>query len=345
MTLALRAGRGVRRALTAARQSALGVILGALAAHAGLAAGASGAPSPATPVEGEALSQGVHRIPHDAVLVLGARPLASDPVTPLPEGGVLGVGVYRNAYFGLRWGFPQTWSQKLEGPPPSDSGYYVLAQLDSAGSSQGTVLITARDLFFTPLPGKTALELVQSTLARLQAPVYQIDQPPEQVQVAGRSFVQLAYSAPVAGLHWWLLATLIRCHLVQFLITSPAPRFIGTALEVLQGLELPAAGPGGGDAPVCIAGYASDAHLVRRVEPILPAGRMNPIPVRIIIDRAGRVRHIHFISAFPDQAAALTPVLQQWRFKPYLMAGKAVEVETGILFGRAPRPRLSRRAR
>jgi hypothetical protein len=72
---------------------------------------------------------------------------------------------------------------------------------------------------------------------------------------------------------------------------------------------------------------------------------MNPVPVRIIIDTAGRVRHIHFISAFPDQAAALTPVLEQWRFKPYLEAGTPVAVETGILFGRVPSPRSSLKRR
>jgi protein TonB len=59
--------------------------------------------------------------------------------------------------------------------------------------------------------------------------------------------------------------------------------------------------------------------------------------VRVVIDREGNVKHIHFLSAFPEQAAAVSDALRQWRFKPYIRDGQPVEIETGILFGRAPR--------
>jgi hypothetical protein len=81
---------------------------------------------------------------------------------------------------------------------------------------------------------------------------------------------------------------------------------------------------------------------MERVDPLLTERRFNPIPVRIIIDREGKVKHIHFLSAFPDQAKIVTDALMRWRFRPYLRDGKAVEVETGIMFGHAPRlPTLS----
>jgi hypothetical protein len=48
------------------------------------------------------------------------------------------------------------------------------------------------------------------------------------------------------------------------------------------------------------------------------------------------VKHIHFLSAFPDQVKAIANALSQWRFRPYLRGGHPVEVETGIMFGRAP---------
>jgi hypothetical protein len=50
------------------------------------------------------------------------------------------------------------------------------------------------------------------------------------------------------------------------------------------------------------------------------------------------VQHIHFLSAFPDQARVITDALRQWKFKPYLRDGKPVEVETGVMFGRAAHP-------
>jgi hypothetical protein len=95
-------------------------------------------------------------------------------------------------------------------------------------------------------------------------------------------------------------------------------------------------GTGGGDAPVCVRDYARDENIVEKVDPFLRDRKYNPIPVRVIIDRAGKVKHIHFLSAFPDQARTITDALLQWKFKPYLRDGRPVEVETGILFGQSP---------
>jgi hypothetical protein len=96
-------------------------------------------------------------------------------------------------------------------------------------------------------------------------------------------------------------------------------------------------GMGGGDVPICVKGYEHGENVLTRVDPVFTDSKFNPIPVRIIIDKKGRVKHIHFLSAFPDQAKAITDALGQWRFKPYLRDGQPVDVETGIMFGRAPR--------
>jgi hypothetical protein len=95
----------------------------------------------------------------------------------------------------------------------------------------------------------------------------------------------------------------------------------------------PAAGRGGGAVPMCFKDYARDENVIERVEPVLTEARVNPVPVRIIINKDGTVEHIHFLSAFPDQVKAITDALAQWRFRPYLHDGRPVEVETGITFG------------
>jgi hypothetical protein len=99
----------------------------------------------------------------------------------------------------------------------------------------------------------------------------------------------------------------------------------------------PISGRGGGDVPACIKDYASGENIVAKVDPVFTERRFNAVPVRIIIDKEGKVKHVHFLSAFPDQTKAITEALSQWRFRPYLRDGKSVEVETGIMFGRAPR--------
>ena len=88
------------------------------------------------------------------------------------------------------------------------------------------------------------------------------------------------------------------------------------------------------DVPVCIKDYAGTEYLIAREEPVFLEPRFNPVPVRIIVDTQGKVSHIHFLSAFPDQVKSISDALAHWRFKPYFSNGRPVEVETGILFGR-----------
>jgi len=112
----------------------------------------------------------------------------------------------------------------------------------------------------------------------------------------------------------------------------------GPGNEMTLPLEAsPILGGGGDGVPVCIKDYASSENILEKVDPVFAERRFNPVPVRIIIDKDGKVKHIHFLSAFPDQEKAITDALFQWRFRPFLRDGKPVEVETGILFGRAPR--------
>jgi len=106
----------------------------------------------------------------------------------------------------------------------------------------------------------------------------------------------------------------------------------------MNSMKMPAdAGPttatGGRTIPVCIKDYAREENMIARVNPIFTEHRFNPVPVRIVIDKEGKVKHLHFLSAFPDQAKVITDALGQWRFKPYRKAGEPIEVETGVLFG------------
>lgn len=297
-------------------------------------------------------TQPLNKVPNGVILVKGAWPSASDSITPVPEGGSFANHLLTNKYFRLTYSVPQDWTQKYEGPPPSDSGRYVLAQLSPSetfkGAARGTILITAQDMFFTPLPAKNALELVNFSKGHLQSD-YQVEMPPTSTKIGDHLFTFFAYWSPVAQLHWYVLATEIRCHAVEIILSSRDTKLLESLTLDLNKMQLPAevgptAGTGGGDSPVCIKDYASDENLTARVDPIFTQHRFNPVPVRIIIDTRGKVAHIHFLSAFPDQAKAISDALAQWRFKPYRQNGKPVEVETGILFGMASTPSRRRSA-
>ena len=65
----------------------------------------------------------------------------------------------------------------------------------------------------------------------------------------------------------------------------------------------------------------------------MPVGRaFTPIPVRIIIAADGDVNQVHVIRATADQRRSIEDALRQWKFKPYVVDGRAVEVETGLSF-------------
>jgi hypothetical protein len=206
----------------------------------------------------------------------------------------------------------------------------------------GSILIGAQDMFFTPLPASNALQLVNYMKDNLQAD-YKLEEPPTPTKIAGRPFTLFAYWSPVAQLHWYVVATQIRCHALEIVLTSRDTQLLASLLRDLDKMTLPAeasptAGTGGANFPVCMKDYARNENILAKADPVFTEQRSNPVPVRIIIDRKGKVKHIHFLSAFPEQAKAITDALLQWRFKPYLQNGHAVEVETGIMFGRTPLP-------
>jgi len=286
------------------------------------------------------------KVPEGVIIVKGAWASASDSFTPVPEGASVGREAFSAPYFGMTYQLPAGWIQEYQGPPPSDTGRYVLAELSPAATSdetvRGTVLITAQDMFFTPLPARNAAELASHMSGHLQAD-YKLEMAPAETKIAGRNFTAYAYWSPVAELHWYVLATEIRCHAVQFVLTSRDTRLLETLVRSIDKMALPdeassTGGTGGGPVPVCIANYARAENMTSRIEPVFTEHRANAVPVRMIIDKEGNVKHIHFLSAFPDQSKVITDALFQWKFKPYRVNGEPVEVETGVLFGRVHNP-------
>jgi hypothetical protein len=286
------------------------------------------------------------KVPEGVILVKGAWSSASDAVTPLPEDGNVTNNVFSSQYFGMSYALPPGWTEKYKGPPPSDSGRYVLAQIGPAdtykGPTRGNILITAQDMFFTPLPAANALELINYKKDNLQAD-YKVELPPTDLKIGEHLFRFFAYESPIAELHWYVAATEIRCHAVEIVLTSRDTKLLESLLLDMNKMKVPdeaspTAGRGGGDWPVCMKDYARDENVITRVDPVFTERTSNPVPVRIIIDKQGKVRHIHFLRAFPGQAKAISDALGQWKFKPYMQEGHPVEVETGIMFGRAQHP-------
>lgn len=284
-------------------------------------------------------------VPKDTILVKGAWSSASDSATPLPETTSVAKNVFTNQYFGITYPLPLDWGQKYTPPPPAPNGSYILAEMtrpDSyKGEAKGTIMFAAHDMFFTQMPATNARQLVNYTKNHL-ASDYAVEMKPTQTTINGQSFTFFAYWSPVAELHWYVFGTQIRCHTVEIVLMNRDPKTLEELVRDMNTkMKLPAeagstAGNGGGNVPVCMKDYATGENVIERVDPVLTQRRYNAIPVRIIIDKEGKIRHMHFLSAFPEQEKAITEALKQWKFKPYERDGKRLEVETGIMFGAAP---------
>ena len=277
-------------------------------------------------------------VPAGLILVKGAWSSAAGTLSSLPEDGMVSNGRYDNAYFGLGYALGSNWTQRYQGPPPSDSGYYVLAQIEpkdpALDPALGHILIAAQDLFFSVAPVHSASEFIGYIQQHLGAE-YRVERAPIKVRIANRDFVRLDYLSAIAGLHWHVLATEIRCHVVQFVFTGTRPKSMERLVDSMNTVTEPI-----GSAPLCLKDFATPDTVLEREDPVFTESRFNPVPVRIVIDKEGRVKHIHFLSAFPEQAKSIGDALLQWRFKPYLLGGQPVEVETGMLFGRSARPSM-----
>jgi hypothetical protein len=257
-----------------------------------------------------------------------------------PEDGRLADDVYRNAYFSMTYPLPQGWGQGLGGPPPSNSGYYVLNTPRPRDGTKATMLIAAQDMFFSEPPMQTARQFLEA-LARTASPEngMHVEAPPAEVEIAGRAFARLEMiGTPL--LSRLVLATDIRCHVVTFSLASVDRALLARLANSLEKISLPgeasAGGPGtdegGKPAPLCINDYARGENVVRRVEPAPADPRFQKIPVRIVVGTDGKVKHIHVINAAPQQRKNIEEALAQWELKPHLVSGHAVEVETGLVF-------------
>jgi len=283
------------------------------------------------------------KVPKDTIIVRGAVPSSTDPATPVPEGGTISENTYNNKYFGLSYALPPGFFQKYSGPPPSDSGYYVLTQLEPKpefeAAAAGSVLVSAQDMFFSLVPAESPLALVEFKSKKL-GPDFKIEREPVAVKLGKRSFIRFDYMSPVAELHWYTLTTQVRCHALQFQFTSRDPELLENMIRQVEKISLPDETAGSSAAtPVCIRNYATGDNVLQKVDPVLTGHRFNRIPVRLVIDKYGKVKYIHVLSAFPDETRAITEALMRWEFRPYRVNGKAMEVETGIIFGNQPAER------
>lgn len=97
----------------------------------------------------------------------------------------------------------------------------------------------------------------------------------------------------------------------------------------------PTAAPPANVAPRAKISHIDEGFLIHRVQPIYPklaqtTGTQGTVVLVAVIDTTGRITQLHAISGHPLLIPAAINAVQQWRYKPYILNGSPVEVETQV---------------
>jgi protein TonB len=87
--------------------------------------------------------------------------------------------------------------------------------------------------------------------------------------------------------------------------------------------------------PKRVVSQLTEAQLLNKVEPVYPriavlSGVQGQVLLHAIIARNGTIQSLNVISGPPLLIRAATDAVSQWRYRPYVLNGEAVEVETFI---------------
>jgi hypothetical protein len=275
-----------------------------------------------------------------AVLVCLASGAASHgraaPVTmPNPDDGGVRDGVFKSAYFNLSYPLPPGWTEGAAGPAASVSGYYVLATFVPTGELTGTILMAAQDVFFAAKRFDDAMAMADA-FSRAMSSVdgMTINRPPSEVQIAGRRFSRVDFSG--VGLFRSTLITKVRCHFVSFNLTAKSPEVLSALVLSLNNLGPASDADARRVDPMCVGHYADTQHLLTRIDPAAVSPSFIPIPVRVVINPDGSVKHVHVIRATTGQRESIEKALGQWKMKPREADAPVSEIETGLLIKFTP---------
>ena len=84
-----------------------------------------------------------------------------------------------------------------------------------------------------------------------------------------------------------------------------------------------------------VISHPDPASLVHDVKPIYPQAAVlirlqGTVVLHALISKEGTIESLQVVSGHPFLARAAKDVVQQWRYRPYILNGQPVEIETQI---------------
>jgi len=84
-----------------------------------------------------------------------------------------------------------------------------------------------------------------------------------------------------------------------------------------------------------VVSHLAEANLLHRVQPIYPqiaqlAKIQGPVELRAVISKEGTIEGLTVVGGQPLLVESAMAAVRQWRYRPYLLNGEPIEVETDI---------------
>jgi periplasmic protein TonB len=86
---------------------------------------------------------------------------------------------------------------------------------------------------------------------------------------------------------------------------------------------------------VRVSSGVAKANLKKSVPPVYPqaakdAGITGQVVMGVLIDEKGNVQDVHVVAGHPELAQAAEVAVKQWKYKPYVLNGQPIPVETQV---------------
>jgi TonB family protein len=304
-----------------------------------------------------------------AAIVLGTvfcsaqQPSSDSSNTLVFENGTLVNGVYSNECFGFSLPIPAGWEVNDAVTPGGKARHrsdndLVLLFLHQQGKLPGRIVLSASD-------SKGHIGDAQNFVS--EGVRAQVNLPTEKrelvrdtfvVDYGGRHFFRSDYKALMSGnasLYFAYVYTEFRGYFIGETLASASPEGLDEAANSLQSISFqegqvnpkcvmsasntvmpPAGAKIATPQLVRISAGVSTALLIKKVQPQYPSNAMQSrvqgqVVLQARIDKEGNVEDLTLISGDPLLAPAALEAVKQWKYKPYLLNGQPVKVETQVV--------------
>ena len=281
------------------------------------------------------------------VAVLGKQP-------PSPVSGKVTDNVYISDFFRFSYPLPSGWSVRTDEmraqAAPATGNYILLLVTKSApGQPLGSTAVVVTGQEYSGTAGQY-LEELRSRIKDAQASTAKL-------QEGGGGFVSWFFDRQdfqaADGHYFSYVVTLLRNYVLSFTIHADSPEELENLVKTVSAAKFTpdysngAAFGAGCDAPrtdekgrpvpqqVRVSQTTSEGLLVKKVPPRYPEGARQlgirgTVILRGVIGCDGSIRELFVVSGSPLLAAAALDAVKQWKYKPYVLLGRPVEVATQI---------------